>query len=130
VLTADLRCDCGRDRHRDKPCLCLGDLLFRGACRGCDWEGEPGADENPAAEAACDHAWPGWRALPVVERMSEEHKPRARLERVTGRYPPGWVHAGGPIRTHRAGMGPRHVPSRTPFGGYDMAADPDAVDPG
>jgi Family of unknown function (DUF6349) len=50
VLAADLRCDCGRDRHGDKPCLCLGDLLFRGACRGCDLEGEPRADENPAAE--------------------------------------------------------------------------------
>jgi Family of unknown function (DUF6349) len=59
VLAADLRCAC--DRHGDQPpCLCFGDLLFRGACRGCDWEGEPRDEENAAAEDACDHAWPGW----------------------------------------------------------------------
>jgi hypothetical protein len=123
VVSADLRCDCDRRRDED-PCCCVGDLMYRGACRGCDWEGEPGDSENAAAEDACDHAWPGWHALPVVPHVPEERKARARwVETVTGLYPPDWLEDGGPIRTARRDAGRRHVPSRTPFGGYDMAAN-------
>jgi hypothetical protein len=119
VLSADLRCDCDRfDRDRE-PCSCVGELMYRGACRGCDWEGQPHEAENAAAEDACDHAWPGWTDLPVVADVPEERKKRARwVESVTALYPPGWLEAGGPIRTQ---YGTRHVPNRTPFGGYDMA---------
>lgn len=119
VLSADLRCDC--DRYED--CSCVGDLLYRGACRGCDWEGEARDEENAAAEDGCDHAWTGWRQLPVVPRVPDEGKKRARwIEHVEALYPPGWLEDGGPIRTSRSGDGTRHVPSRTPFGGYDLAA--------
>lgn len=118
VLSADLRCDCRR-----ADCFCLGDLLYRGACRACDWEGDPRDGENPAAEDACDHAWPGWRELPTVTTPPEESKARARwLDKVTGLYPAGWLDNGGPIRTARTGIGTRHVPCRTPAGGYDLAA--------
>jgi hypothetical protein len=125
VLSADLRCDC--DNQRDQPhCGCVGDLMYRAACRGCDWEGQPADRENAAAEDACDHAWPGWRQLPIVGRVPEERKARARwVEEVTASYPTGWLEDGGPIRTARSGAGSRHVPTRTPFGGYDIAAEPD-----
>lgn len=125
VLSADLRCDC--DRSED--CCCLGDLMYRGACRGCDWEGEPRDRENAAAEDACDHAWLGWRDLPVLPRVPDERKKRARwVERVEALYPVGWLEDGGPIRTSRRGGGTRHVPSRPPFGGYDLAAFDNADD--
>ena len=89
---------------------------------------------NAAAENACDHTWPGWREVPVVAAVPEERKKRATwVERVTALYPAGWLEDGGPIRTQRTGYGTRHVPGRTPFGGYDLAvvdvADP-AVDGG
>jgi hypothetical protein len=118
VLSADLRCDC--DRH--EGCCCVGELMYRGACRHCDWEGEPRERENTAAEDACEHAWPGWRDVPVVPRVPEERSKRAAwVDRVRELYPAGWLEDGGPIRTARSGYGTRHVPSRTPFDGYDMA---------
>ncbi|GIF74154.1 MULTISPECIES: DUF6349 family protein [Asanoa] len=118
VLSADLRCDCLDN------CCCVGDLLYRGACRGCDWEGEPRNQENAAVEDACDHAWPGWRDLPVVPRVPEDRKRHgAWVDRVATHYPTKWLTDGGPIRTRRSGLATRHVPGRTPFGGYDLAAE-------
>ncbi|HKT03735.1 MAG TPA: DUF6349 family protein [Rugosimonospora sp.] len=123
VLSADLRCDCFDE------CYCVGDLLYRGACRGCGWEGEPRDGENAAVEDACDHAWPGWRDLPVVPRVPEDAKRHAAwAQRVAARYPANWLVDGGPIRTRRSGLGTRHVPGRTPFGGYDLAAVDDPHD--
>lgn len=120
VLSADLRCDC----DRSEQCSCVGELMYRGACRHCDWEGEPHAAENPAAEDACDHAWPGWRDLPVVPPVPEERTKRAAwIDRARELHPTGWLEDGGPIRTARTGHGTRHVPHRTPFGGYDLAVD-------
>jgi hypothetical protein len=128
VLAADLRCDCD-NRCDHAHCSCVGELMYRGACRSCDWEGEPVDGENAAAEDACDHAWPGWHQLPVVARVPEQRNARARwVEAVTTSYPAGWLEDGGPIRTARSGMGGRHVPTRTPFGGYDLAADETAGD--
>lgn len=118
VLSADLRCDC----PWGQPCFCVGDLMYRGACRGCAWEGPPCDSENSAAEDAHDHAWPGWRELPIVPAIPEERKKRAVwVEHATALYPAGWLERGGPIRTERRGGGMRHVPNWTPFGGYDMA---------
>lgn len=119
VLNADLRstCDC------PTSCCCVGDLMYRGACRHCAWEGPAHTRENAAAENACDHAWPGWRELPLVPRVPDERKKRATwVEYVNQLYPPGWLEHGGPIRTERPRGGTRHVPDRTPFGGYDLAA--------
>lgn len=118
VLSADLRCDC--DRYDE--CSCMGKLMYRGACRHCDWEGEPHDEENAAAEDACDHAWPGWRDVPVVPGVPEERKRRATwVEQTVEIYPTDWLEDGGPIRTARRRGGHRHVPGRTPFGGYDLA---------
>jgi hypothetical protein len=129
VLSADLRCHCDRFDHDREPCCCVGELMYRGACRGCGWEGQPHDEENAAAEDACDHAWPGWAELPVVAGVPEERKKRARwVETVTALYPVGWLEDGGPIRTSRSKSASRHVPGRTPFGGYDLAVV-DAGDP-
>jgi hypothetical protein len=106
-------------------------MVFRGACRGCDWEGPVQGGENPAAEDACDHAWPGWRDLPPVSRppsagpgtSAAEREGVARWAEIAGlACSPGWLEAGGPIRTLRGPHETRHVPCRTPFGGYDLAA--------
>lgn len=87
-----------------------------------------GTSENHAIEDAHDHAWPGWRDLPTVPRIPESgttkrDRDRAAkwIETVNTAYPDGWLEAGGPIRTDRIAPGRRHVPARTPFGGYDLA---------
>jgi hypothetical protein len=56
-----------------------------------------------AVEAGMDHAWPGWRTLPVA--AEKPHQGKAEIQRwldaVTAAYPPGWVKAGGPVRNAR-----------------------------
>jgi hypothetical protein len=132
-LPAVLACVQGRDPRADPGrCDCDGTPAWRGACRGCDWEGPERPGEDLAAEDAHDHAWPGWRSLPVVPR------PPAVQDRATaaGRaaitrwaaaasavYPAGWLEAGGPVRTMRDSPRERRpVPDRTPADGWDMVA--------
>ena len=106
-------------------------LHYRGACLGCGWVGEPVDSENAAAEDAHDHAWPGWRDLPVFPDRAYDPNPnlekeRARwLAKIMPLMPPGWIEAGGPVRTLREAPGNRHVPLHTPWGGYDMACGKD-----
>lgn len=116
VLTADLRC-----HHHREDCSCVGDLVYRGACLCCDWEGDVRPGENAAAEDGHDHAWPGWRELPIAQRRPENDKARPHwIEQVNNAYPGGWLESGGPIRTARQRYGTRHVPDHTGFGGYDL----------
>jgi Family of unknown function (DUF6349) len=125
VLSADLR----PDASYPMACACTraDALLYRGACRGCDYEGPPRDGENPAAEDALDHAWPGWRDLPVVAPVPGDPKVKARwTEDLRQAYPVEWLEAAGPIRTWRTGLGTRHVPGRTPWGGYDAGVPEDA----
>jgi N12 class adenine-specific DNA methylase/superfamily I DNA/RNA helicase len=100
------------------------DLRYRGACRGCDWEGEIRPRENPATEDAHDHAFPGWRDLPAVEQIPRTPKARERwMREVTSMYPPGWLERGGPVRTLRKPGLTRHHPMNTAgLTGYDIAA--------
>jgi len=109
-------------------------MAFRGACLGCGWVAQAvhgiwTGGENAAAEGANDHTHPAWRTLPVIGRPPRSDSAvaarravqawRARWEPI---LPPGWLEAGGPIRTRR-GVGTRHVPEACPGGGYDMCAD-------
>ncbi len=59
--------------------------------------------ESDAIEAGLDHAWPGWRALPVVAERPHHGKPEIQswLDTAAAAYPAGWVKAGGPVRTAR-----------------------------
>lgn len=129
ILVADLRCQCDNRWKDPNHCLCVGDLVYRGVCTGCDWEGPVRGDENSAVEDAHDHAWPGWRDTPIVPRSPGRGTSRQAqdalqrwLSGLPAGYPPGWVESGGPIRTARDG---RHVENYTGFGGYDLAAEPD-----
>ena len=123
VLTAELGC-----WHYRQTCCCVGGTVSRGACLGCDCEGEPHGSESAAVEDAHDHSWPGWRELPVVparpERGSNSKQVAAMgrwIDTVADTYPTGWLAAGGPIRTLRDSRGTRHVPYATGFGGWDLA---------
>lgn len=120
-MVAELDCDC------PDGCSCVGGCVFRGACRMCAWEGELRASSSEAVEDAHDHAWPGWRNLPTVDRNPGRGSGRRELTAftkwvasVTAVYPAGWLESGGPIRTERLG-GMRHVPRATGFDGYDLS---------
>lgn len=127
ILAAELRCD-----HYNDDCECVGDLLYRAACLHCTWEGPAHDCENLAAEDAHDHAWPGWRTLPIVPRRpqpgnsaKEKDAMSTWARRVDTLYPAGWLQEGGPIRTRRQRYGTRHVPDGTGGGGYDMCGEQD-----
>lgn len=125
ILSADLRCD-----HFNEDCQCVGDLLYRAACLHCTWEGPARGCENEASEDGQDHAWPGWRDIPIVPRRPELGSGKrekdalaAWVRRVNGVYPWSWLETGGPIRTRRHSRGTRHVPHATGFGGWDMSGE-------
>jgi len=98
-----------------------GGSLHRGCCLACDWEGPPREQENPAAEDACDHAWPGWRELPLLPHKPHDGKQLRRwLDRAKALYPPGWIEAGGPVRTERESEIVTRHHFAAEWGGYDM----------
>ncbi|OLT26348.1 hypothetical protein BJF83_21345 [Nocardiopsis sp. CNR-923] len=98
-------------------------LRYWSTCPTCGHTGPYRTDENEAAEDGHDHAFPGWRNLPVMgARPYHEHRGacaawEADALRV---YPQGWFEAAGPILTERPGGGTRHVPGRAPGGGFDI----------
>ncbi|WP_214327905.1 DUF6349 family protein [Nonomuraea sediminis] len=98
--------------------------LHRGACLGCDYEGPERRRNNEATEDAHDHAWPTWRALPVVSppAAAADYRPvlRERWQaEVTRAYPAGWFTSGGPLVIYRPEDG-RHRPGGAPGGGYEI----------
>lgn len=98
-------------------------LRYRATCPTCGHTGPARSDENAAAEDACDHAYPGWRTLPVLEHRPLDYQTAAVAhweEAARRAYPPGWFDQQGPVRTERSPGGTRHVPGRAPGGGYDM----------
>ena len=129
TLVAELRCE-----HHVVDCCCVRDLIDRGSCLHCDWEGPVCDARNTAVEDAHNHAWPGGRELPIVPRRSEPSTTARQkaatvrpTEEVNAAYPTGWlVESGGPIRTARSHYGTRHVPDYTRFGGDDPR---DAIEP-
>lgn len=124
LVQLDLRCD-----HHRGGCQCLGSFYSRGACLGCGWLGPVRDDyERLGVEDALDHAWAGWRDLPAVRPIpgggdgprDDQRRLDAWVAEVLPLHPAGWLQAGGPVRTLRADRrGTRHVPGRTPWGGYD-----------
>jgi hypothetical protein len=76
-------------------------LTYRVTCSTCSWASDGHDRENLAVEAAMDHAWPGWRNLPVVAYKPIEGNPGRWLTSIADAYPDGWVAAGGPVRTSR-----------------------------
>ena len=138
VLAADLGCeDYGRDSHRfafgRRVCSCVGGRVNRGHCE-CGWASEITADGSAPVEAWHDHAWPGWRDLPVIPKGIRPASggitktTKAAYAWVIAHYPTEWQKPGAPVITERAGIGTRHVSGYSPWGGYDLAAESLGID--
>lgn len=76
-------------RHQRRDCACVGDLIYRHACLGCGHVDQPHDQENAAVEDAMDHAWTGWRDLPVLACSMPEDKKQQQtwLAQATQHYP-------------------------------------------
>lgn len=133
LLDVDLRCDCWPrfrgsrdDWDAAGGCQCVGSLLYQANCPDCRWHAF--GEENEVVEAWHDHAWPGWRDLPVlpfdhenwnVERSVWSKKASAWIEE---NQPTEWRVSGAPLLTQRQKFGTRHVPGRSPWGGFDLSS--------
>lgn len=120
VLSADTRPE---SQHHGP-----GALLYQANCTRCRWH-HIADTENSAVEHLHDHAMPRWRDLPVMPLRLSHRLGRgdAKAERaarawVVEHYPAEHQHPGAPIRTERQRHGTRHVPGRSPFGGFDLTA--------
>lgn len=126
--TADTRCNGGQfggPGHDHAPGELPDELMYQIICTTCRWH-TINTRENDAVEAWHDHALPGWRELPIVPAKLAEHGgERKKLARLVAwleeHYPTSWQHPGFPIISERSGIGTRHVPGRSPWGGYDLS---------
>lgn len=99
-------------------CACVGGDLTQAVCSVCEWH-QIGTSESELVEAWHDHAFPGWRDLPVAP-MGTDDKGKAKWAQAT--YPAEWQVPAAPILTVRQKFGTRHVPRRSPWGGFDLCA--------
>lgn len=133
LYTTDLRCEPWKHAEKHGGCTCLGDLMYQAICEPCAWNGITDS-ENDAVEMWHDHALPGWRELPIVpsrlRMMDKDGLSKAARNWIGEHYPKSMQIPGAPIITERRPYGTRHVPGRSPWGGYDLshtAVDPDRV---
>lgn len=105
------------------------ELMHQVICTACRWH-HITSSENGAVEAWHDHAIPGWRHQPVMPRnlvpMDWSKPGKKTLAWIAKHIPVEWQRPGSPIRTERSGIGTRHVPGRSPFGGFDLGHKIDA----
>ncbi|MEJ6554056.1 DUF6349 family protein [Microbacterium esteraromaticum] len=99
-------------------CSCVGGRVFQSVCSVCEWH-HNASHESEVVEAWHDHAFPGWRDLPVAPTGLDEKKVAAWAKST---YPPEWQVPAAPIRTWRSQYSTRHVPGRSPWGGFDLSA--------
>ena len=130
AYSADLRCFCSfayptvTGFEEGGGCRCVGKLLTKVVCAGCNWH-HIGGDETQAVEAWHDHAFPGWRELPVFPAKlrgsmgSRELTPK-REDWLEAHYPADFRTPLAPILTDRGQYGTRHVPGYSPLGGFDL----------
>lgn len=112
VFDADLRCT-----HYREACSCVGGLLARGICAPCRWHCD--GDEATIVEAWHDHAWPGWRTLPVIPasiaKRDDQNRPTKKFRAwVEEHYPAEWQTPGAPIITERQPNANRTAPATFP----------------
>ena len=125
------------DDADQERCQCVGELVHMCVCDPCGWNamGEAG----DARRAWLDHAWPGWRNLPIIPaeltppfggalipkngspNRGDVKAGRLAHEWATEHFPPEWQVTGAPAiayaRPERHGM--RGVIERyAPFGGF------------
>lgn len=94
-------------------------------CDPCHWYTITDGD-NAAIEAWHDHALPGWRSLPTLPDTLRGKMGGTKMTREVSiwlktNYPQNLQIPGAPIITRRGNFGTRHVPSYSPYGGYDLA---------
>lgn len=133
LYTTDLRCEPWKYADKHDGCTCLGELMYQAICEPCEWNGITDS-ENEAVEMWHDHALPGWRELPIVpsrlQMMDKDGLSKAAKTWIGEHYPKSMQVPGAPIITERRPYGTRHVPGRSPWGGYDLshtAVDPDRI---
>lgn len=124
MFTADAWC---READHDHSAAPLpGGGRYQANCPRCAWHIITD-NESAAVEAWHDHALPGWRELPILPRKLARFENKQRIAAVaawiSATYPAAWQRPGVPILTERGEHGRRHVPGRSPLGGYDLAAD-------
>lgn len=124
TMRADLRCTYDAD-HR-AGCMCVGSLTSRAQCDACRWVAI--GRESDTITAWHDHAWPGWRDLPVVPESVRpsvggiSKTTKAAYAWCVAHYPTDWQVDGAPVLTERSDSGTRAVPGRSPWGGYDISS--------
>lgn len=132
AYSADLRCFCSfgsrtvSEYEEAGWCRCPGELLTKAVCDGCSWHHI--GTESQAVEAWHDHAFPGWRDLPMFPAkprgsMGSRELTAKREDWLEANHPAGFRTALAPILTSRQKFGTRHVPGYSPYGGFDLAAD-------
>lgn len=122
---ADLRCQCSIRYDAPVRCQCVGQSVSRAICTDCAWHAD--GDWNTVTEAWNDHAWPGWRDLPIVPLGVITRGPGSAKQLrkwVEQNYPAEWQTPGAPVRTERESPMNRNVPGGSPFGGHDLAKVP------
>lgn len=121
LYAAETSCrESGHDHH---GVTLPGDTRFQAICEPCGWR-VLGDSDSAVIEAWHDHAVPGWRDLPVVPSKVRGIPPRGRnplQEWVEEHYPAEAQQPGHPIVSERGGLGTRHVPGHSPWGGYDLS---------
>lgn len=124
MVECDLRCSCllmPPYGYNTRYCYCPGDLICQSICETCAWHFI--GTWNQAVEAWHDHAWAGWRELPIlglVKSGTDRAKQLAALVKEV-EYPAEWMRAGAPIITDRENGSTRHVPDYSPWRGFDIA---------
>lgn len=130
LYDVDLRCKAGlHDEHRatlglGRICQCVGTTVTQAICAECSWHHI--GTEREVIEAWHDHAFPGWRDLPVLPTKLRGTmggtKMTPKLEEwLEANYPAEFRIPGAPILTTREKFGTRSVPGYSPFGGYDLS---------
>ncbi|WP_449279245.1 DUF6349 family protein [Leucobacter sp. GX0328] len=102
-----------------------GTMMTQIICEPCSWN-HISRNESAAVEAWHDHALASWRTLPVVPlKLVQDRETKKGSQRfsdwVDEHYPFEARQAGHPIITERTEYGTRHVPGRSPWGGYDLS---------
>lgn len=116
LFMAHADCKAGDHDHDPLP----GGLMYQAICPTCRWH-DIAASERAVVEAWHDHAWPGWRDLPIAPGSLVRGGASRRLrEWVDDHYPSQWRRGGAPILSERDAGGTRPVPGRSPFRGYDL----------
>lgn len=106
-------------------CSCVTVSASRFVCDNCSIS-EDASTEQAVVELMHDHATPWWRELPPVPHHARQRDAQGRpspvmIDWLTSNYPEHARTPGSPIITFRNGVGTRHVPGASPYGGYDIS---------